>query len=285
MCVKTELSSLLLVMFLAGATRAEDTAELSLDEPTTGAKADESSATTPPADAFDTPTPSGNGEAPEQLPASGKTATDEGIDLTMQDRIKAVARKTFLKAGRLEIAPLAQVSVNDAFIRTIAGGGRISLHLNDAFSIEVGGAYVPPTFAQRLEPAEVLKEKLALINVDNTLVGMADVGITFSPLYGKLAVFGDQIVHFDGFVSGGVGAAFDSGVDLVHPAMSVGFGIRAFLSRWLVFRVELRDLIYPQEKSQISTVQNLVFFGAGVGFYLPPDFEYQNEAARVNPNG
>jgi outer membrane beta-barrel protein len=256
--------------------RSQETTDLSLDEaPAAEAPvADTAAATTAP-----------DGAEAEGAPETGKTATDEGIDLTLQDRIKAVARKTFLKAGRFELDPMVQMTVNDAFIRTWAVGGRFAWHINDAFALDVGGGYVPPAFSQRLEPAELLKERLALINIDNTLVGMADVGLTFSPLYGKVAVFGDGIVNFDGFVSGGVGATFDNGADKVHPAMNVGVGARVFLTRWLVLRGDLRNTMYPQEKAQISTLQNLVFVGVGVGFYLPPDFEYQYEAARVNPNG
>jgi outer membrane beta-barrel protein len=253
---------------------AQEATELSLEEPGAGAAAGVAE-----------PATSGTAGASTDDPDSGKTATDEGIDLTLQDRIKAVARKPFLKTLRLEVVPTAQVTINDAFIRTWTLGGRLAFHLNDAFALELGGGWVPPGFTQRLEPAELLKEKLALINIDNQLVGLADVGLTFSPLYGKIAMFGDGIVNFDGFVSAAVGATFDNGADRLHPSMTVGVGARVFLTRWLELRCDLRDTLYPQEKSQISTLQNLMFVGLGIGFYWPPDFEYQYEAARVNPNG
>ena len=214
-----------------------------------------------------------------------KTATDEGIDLTMQDRIKAVARKTFVKTGRFELLPSMMVTVNDAFFRSVAGAGRISWHINEAFALEVGGAYIPPFFIQKLEPVDLLREQLALINADNKVYALADVGLTFSPLYGKVAVLGDGIIQFDGFLSAGVGATFDNGADLVHPTMNIGAGARVFLNRWLVVRADLRDYVYPQEKAGISTLQNVLFVGVGLGFYFPLDFEYQFEAARVNKNG
>jgi outer membrane beta-barrel protein len=273
------------------ASAQEDATELSLDEPA----AEAPPAETPPADApsADAPTepPPADAATPGGASASGdaaedgKTATDEGIDLTLQDRIKAVARKTFLKAGRFELDPSVMVTINDAFFRTWVVGGRFAWHINDAFALEVGGGWVPPGLSQRLEPAELLKERLALINIDNTLVGLADVGLTFSPLYGKAAVLGDGIVHFDGFVSAGLGAAFDNGADLIHPAMNVGVGARVFLTRWFVLRGDVRNYLYPQEKSLVSTLQSLLFVNIGIGFYLPPDFDYQYEAARVNANG
>ena len=135
-----------------------------------------------------------------------KTATDEGIDLTLQDRIKAVARKTFVKTGRFELQPSMMVTVNDAFFRSFAAAGRVSWHLNEAFALEVGGAYIPPFFVQELEPVDLLREQLAHININDDVFALADVGVTFSPLYGKVAVLGDGIIQFDGFLSAGVGA-------------------------------------------------------------------------------
>ncbi len=214
-----------------------------------------------------------------------KTATDEGIDLTLQDRIKAVSRKTFLKTGRFELEPSMQVTVNDAFFRSFVAAGRVSWHINEAFALEVGAGYIPPFFVQKLEPVELLRNQLALINADNAVFALADDGLTFSPVYGKVAVLGDGIIHFDSFVSAGLGATFDNGVDLVHPTMNIGVGGRIFLTRWLVVRADLRDYIYPQEKAGISTLQNLLFVGVGLGFYFPLDFDYQFEAARVNKNG
>ncbi len=259
-----------LVSFSSGLRAQDDAAELSLQEPEPAA-----AAATPPADEA----------APAEAPASGKTATDEGIDLTLQDRIKAVSRKTFLKSGRFELQPNVMMTVNDSFFRSFAFSGRLAWHLNDAFALEIGGGYIPPFLVQKLDPVDQLRESLALINADNKPFALADVGLTFSPLYGKVALLGDSIINFDGFLSAGVGATFDNGADVVHPTMDVGVGARVFLFRWLVLRGDVRDYIYPQDKADISTLQNLMFVSVGIGIYFPFDFDYQYEAARVNKNG
>ncbi len=267
-----------LVAAVPAAAQAEG--DLSLDEPAPAAPADE-----PAAAVVDDAADAGDGTAGADAPTTGKTATDEGIDLTLQDRIKAVSRKTFLKAGRFELQPNVMMTVNDSFFRSFALSGRLAWHLNDSFALEIGGAYIPPFLVQKLDPVDQLREGLALINADNKPFALADVGLTFSPLYGKVALLGDSIINFDGFLSAGVGATFDNGVDLVHPTMNVGFGARVFLTRWLVIRGDVRDYIYPQDKADVSTLQNLMFISLGVGFYFPFDFEYQYEAARVNKNG
>ena len=39
-----------------------------------------------------------------------------------------------------------------------------------------------------------------MINADNQPYALIDAGVTFSPLYGKVAVLGDSIINFDGFI-------------------------------------------------------------------------------------
>ena len=212
---------------------------------------------------------------------SAKSALDEGIDLTLQDRIKAVHRKVFLKEGRFELQPAVAATTNDPFFRTWSIAARGSYHLNDAFSLELGGAYVPPFFIEELPPLDFLREQASLINADAKLLGIVDAGITFSPVYGKIAILSDAIIHFDAFVAAGGGVVFDTNADFAHPTMDVGAGLRVFLLRWLVVRADLRDYVYPQDRSGISTLQNLLVFSLGVGFFFPFDFDYRYEAAKV----
>ena len=242
----------------------------------------------PPADspaATDAPTastPAGDGpvgDAPAADP--NVSALDEGINLTLQDRIKAVSRKVFLKANRFELFPSIGVTTNDPFYRTWSIDGRAAWHINDALAIEIGGAYVPPFFIEKLPAVDLLREQAQLINADAKLLGRADAGITFSPVYGKVAILSDAIIHFDAFAVAGGGAVFDTNQEFAHPSMDIGAGVRVFLLRWLVVRADMRDYVYPQDRYGISTLQNLLTFNLGVGFYLPPDFDYQYEAAKV----
>ena len=239
--------------------------------------------------AADTPVPEAPAPADTPIPPSGdeppgedKSSLDEGVNLTVQqDRIKAVSRKVFLKEGRFELEPAVAVTTNDPFFRTWSIAGRASYNLNDAFAFEAGGAYVAPFFVEKLPPLDVLRVSAHLINADAKLLGLADAGVTFSPVYGKLAILSDAIIHFDAFAIAGGGAVFDTNKDFVHPTMDIGAGLRVFLLRWLVVRADLRDYVYPQDRASISTLQNLLMFSLGVGFYFPFDFEYRYEAAKV----
>lgn len=202
-----------------------------------------------------------------------------GTDLSQEDRIRAVSRKTFLKRERFELLPFGGVSTNDAFYRRWMVGARASYHLVDSLSLEVGGAWNAVT--EPLEPVSRLRREQNAITDDATLFGVADVGATFAPVYGKVAVMKEWIVHFDAYVSGGLGVAFDSNASIIHPAMNMGVGARVFLLPWLVVRGELRDYIYPQDRTGISAVQNLLMLNVGVGFYFPFDTQYRHQAFRI----
>lgn len=204
----------------------------------------------------------------------------EGTGLTLQDRIRAVSRKVFLKQGRFELTPFAGISTNDAFFRRWTLGTRASYHLHDSFSIDVGGAW--NVFSETLPAVRIVGREYSAVPDEAALFGYADAGVTFAPVYGKVALMSEWIIHFDGFVSGGLGATFTSNEDLWHPAMQVGVGTRIFLLRWLVLRADLRDYIYPQDRLGFSTLQNLLLLNIGVGFYFPLDFEYRNAAARIS---
>ncbi len=223
---------------------------------------------------------------PEPLPApAAEPASPEkgdavtGTNLTQEDRIRAVSRKTFLKRERFELLPYGGVSTNDSFFRRWTVGARASYHLVDSLSLEVGGAW--NAFTEELDAVGFLRRTQSAVTNDAVLFGYADAGVTFAPVYGKVAVMKEWIIHFDAFVSGGLGATFDSNASIAHPAMQVGVGTRVFLLPWLVVRGELRDYVYPQDRSGISAVQNLLMLNLGVGFYFPFDYSYRNQAFKI----
>ena len=247
--------------------------------------------------------PTGDAQEDQDLDSESKvqeeSATDEGIGLTLQDRIRAVSRKVFIKAGRFELEPFYGASTNDAFFLRNTLGARASYHLFDSLSLDAGGAW--NFWTQPLDPVRTVRNELNGIPDEAALYGYGDVGVTFAPVYGKFALMSEYVIHFDAFVSGGVGAVFDSNqytffgtqpadivgqqvanfIPSVSPAAQIGIGTRVFLTRWLVARVDLRDYVYPAYRNGISTIQTLLMLNVGFGFYLPWDFEYEYTAARV----
>jgi len=214
---------------------------------------------------------------------TAQAPAEEGAEagaLTQEDRIKAVSRKTFLKRGRFEFEPFGGISTNDAYYQHFAVGARAAYHVVENLSLEVGGAWVP--YTQQLPTVRYLRVNHNLITVPATLYGHAEVGATFSPVYGKFSFIDEWIINFDGFVSGGVGTIFEQTANLpMYPSFNVGVGARVFALPWLVVRTDLRYHAYVQQVLGISTLQNLLMLTVGVGFYFPFGFTYENQAYRV----
>jgi hypothetical protein len=99
--------------------------------------------------------------------------------------------------------------------------------------------------------------------------------VSFAPLYGKVALPLDLLVHFETFVDAGLGAAYtetDAGRGL-RPLLAAGLGQRLFAGDNLAFTVRLggelyaeRFMIAGQPSTHASGFWTLSF---GVAIYLP----------------
>lgn len=213
----------------------------------------------------------------ESKEAGSTTATEEGgTGRTLQERIRAVSRRVFLKRQRFELEPQFGFTTNDALNRAWSFGARASYHFNEELSIDLGGG---GGFNQQLEDIRVLTEVDLPKGAEQIAYG--DVGVTFSPFYGKLAVMAEQVIHFDGFISGGLGVVVDNSGDAgaiaVNPAVELGVGTRVFLTRWLSLRGDLRNYAYPSFAGGQLTVPSALILSFGLGIFFPLDFDYSTE--------
>ena len=280
---KPEFLSIAVAVLLIGSTpsRAQDTAQPDAAETESG-EGDKNSE------------PASNDAELEAKSGTNSGADTEALDdtdLTLDDRIRAVSRKVFIKAGRFELLPFGGISTNDAFFQRWTVGSRLSYHIVDSLSLDIGGAW--SFWSWQLDPVRTVKKQLNAITDDAVFYGYSDVGFNFSPIYGKFALMSEWIIHFDAFVSGGMGVTLDSNqytflgdplpdwMPGVNPAAEIGIGTRIFLFPWMILRVDLRDYAYPQYRNGISTFQNLLMLNVGLGFYFPFGFEYENTAARI----
>ncbi len=240
-----------------------------------------------PARAADPAPAAGDTDLQSESKDAGTTTADDGsTGKTLQERIRAVSRRVFLKRQRFEIEPQFGFTTNDALERDWSVGGRASYHFNEELAIDFGGAGT--VFPQLLEDVRVLQGGIvdcggkgvakgtACVNIVKQL-GYVDGGVTFSPFYGKLALLAEEVIHFDGFLSGGLGATFDNTADVVHPAVEVGVGSRVFLTHWLTARADLRNYVYPLSVGNKLTFPNSLILTFGMGIHLPLDFDYSSE--------
>jgi outer membrane beta-barrel protein len=209
----------------------------------------------------------------ESVAAPAAAAQDGSTGKALQERIRAVSRRVFLKRQRFEVEPLFGFTANDALNRFWSFGARGAWHFNEELAIDFGGGggFNQPLQDIRIVDGSELDLKLA------EQVAYADVGVTFSPFYGKFALMAEQVIHFDGFISGGLGAIVDNTAEVVHPALELGVGTRVFLTRWLTLRADLRNYAYPLTVNDELTFPSALILTFGLGFHVPFDFDYSSE--------
>jgi outer membrane beta-barrel protein len=232
--------------------------------------------------AADAPAPVDDDLNKEAEASEAQAAVDGSTGKTLQERIRAVSRRTFLKADRFELTPGFGFSTNDPFFRAWAVGARGAYHFSEEFALDFGGA--GSVFQEQQDIFRVLnvdpddlaadvKDKLAA----TSLLAYVDAGVTFSPFYGKVALASELVGHFDVFVSGGLAAIFDTAPELVHPGLELGIGGRLYLNRFLALRADVRNYLYPANSAGNLVLGNLLLLNFGVAIYFPLEFDYQAE--------
>jgi len=196
----------------------------------------------------------------------------EATRRNLVDRIKSVQRKTFLKKKRVELFPYFAMDLNDPFYQHYVAGAALAFHLVDSFAIELKGGAVLGSVPQNAVKLVRVNEGAICENCPQFKYH-GDLNMSWSPIYGKLSLFGESILHFDTYFSVGGGAfATDAGV---NPAVNVGIGQRYFLTDWLVTRLELRDYIFMDSRNEIADVQNILLLSFSVSGFFPTSFEYE----------
>lgn len=234
--------------------------------------------------------------------AANENAVDTTQDIVLAENrvswqdIVVVVRKSFLKLHRVEASPLFGVTMNDNIVQHVAGGAQINYWLTDALAVGVEGfGYVK----NLREPFDLVARQARRLPTVNKYNFSAALNFHYVPAYGKFAVLDRNIVHWEVFLTAGVGMT-QSEVIPRDPRMrpftnflitpNVGASMRFFITRFLTVNVGIRDYIFvdnfentnrmleqtvEQAKADASSsLINNVMFQAGVALWIPLGFEY-----------
>jgi outer membrane beta-barrel protein len=222
--------------------------------------------------------------------------------LTWQD-IVVVPRKAFLKGGRLEIAPIAGITINDNLIRHYMFAADLNFFLTDALWIGLQGQYYVKQLTTQADLVGLQFNRLSTMN--RYLYG-GQFNMGYVPAYGKFAWFNKSIVHWEIWMAVGVGVTMteviardpaDQGNAFKNTAFTVapGLGSRFFLTDWLTVNFAIRDYVLAdryeplpptdgsppcnspsacKEDGDATLVNNFIAY-IGLGMYLPTKFTYK----------
>jgi outer membrane beta-barrel protein len=214
----------------------------------------------------------------------------------LEDRIKAVQGRLFLKKGRFEVTPSFMLGLNDPFTQTMGGQIGLEYFIAESFGLNLNFGYgtdITSGNSTFVTPKTYLeKNDLALPEMGN-LKYFFSGGATWSPIYGKVSFLSQAIVHFDTFINlnfgmvgvdyrgweGDIGNRVEKDMGGVKFMSAISIGQRVFLNRWLVLKLELRDIIYTMDLKPkyypegITDIQNHLLGMIGIGIFFPMQFE------------
>jgi outer membrane beta-barrel protein len=226
--------------------------------------------------------------------AAGGITGDKKSALDKLEEGDAVRKRVLLRGGRFEAAPAVGFTLGDAFSRNVLLGGQLTYHFTESWALGAtvfGGLGVTTGLADDVKskrPEKVDGDE-AFSNVG--LLGSLDV--YYSPLIGKFALFGRNVLHYDLHLLLGVGGASVSGTKDVEGfslAPVAGIGMRTFLNDWFSVNLSLRDYIYSSainavtetnesggaDTSASDEISNNFAVTIGAAFYFPQAPETSN---------
>lgn len=232
-----------------------------------------------PAAAAGGETTESGGESEEQAKAKNKTPT-------LADRIRPVSGSLFIRKGRSELEPQIGLSVNDAFFQKYMFGLKYAYHLSDPLAIELGGAFgisMPSGTVNRCTSAGCDTPTKDMLKGTPGDIGLIlGGGVNWAPLYGKINVLAEKVIHFDTFFMAGIdGIQYKQPVlDLSQdPASAFAVGGHFGVGQHFVFndfsalRVELRDYVYQGQRAvngaYQSHLENQLMLDLGISFFFP----------------
>ena len=221
--------------------------------PATPPASDEPNASEPPADesAEDEEEPEGNLHALACL--EGETA---------DGKRKGVQRRDFLKKHRFEISALGGYYASDALSSTYSYGGAVAFYPSEDFGLEVLVTRTPIKFR--------LEEPFSSFDADQHFTPSAAyqaVGsLLWSPIHAKFKFTEATIIHGDIFALAGAGRTFHESV--LGLTWEAGFGLKLYFSRFVTFRLDVRDFLIPQEVLGRGRSTNNITILGGLSLWL-----------------
>ncbi|MBX5482519.1 MAG: outer membrane beta-barrel domain-containing protein [Myxococcaceae bacterium] len=219
-------------------------------------------------------------DTPERKPLTRESLLEGERDVTVEDRVKSVQRKLYMKKGRFEVAPFITYAVNDPYYMKYGLSAQVSWFPADTLGLAVRGAWINVLATEDVTTAKHTFQSRIYYSVPQW-AGMAD--IQWSPIYGKIAIWND-IWHFDSYLLGGIGVVRTETSDApgrsLNPAADLGIGVRFVARDYLAFNVALINTNYVDQPTGTTkgATQNLLALNAGVSIFFP--FKSTNQEAQ-----
>lgn len=211
---------------------------------------------------------------------------EEARPPSLESRIPPVSGQAFTTSGRFELTPGLGLSLNDPFVQKFIPELALGYHLSQSLYLGLRGGYALSTFSGVVSACSETGSgpscgppsatQLGQLPGQMSFMGFVEAG--WSPIYGKVSLFAEKVIHFDfsallgvGAIGIGTPASPDGTVSAgstISPALGPGLGERLFFGEHVALEAELRDyvLLSPSLTTQLMFHVGLAFLmGGGQG--------------------
>jgi outer membrane beta-barrel protein len=235
---------------------------------------------------------------PEPTVAEEKNALleedPEGVELENWEKaskkrlIKTLQRKNSLKINRTELSLGGGFVTNDPFINRYIIRLDGTYHFTEITAVQLELGMSPNLGQADWKPIteQIITENRVTPDISK-LQFLGNATIQFAPIYGKVALPGNNIINFDifGLFGSGIAQSADdldalqcdnanleacnSTKNQLHPTLNFGGGVRVLVSNNLAFRVEGRGLSYIEVLEGVNLeMKNNIILQASVSYFL-----------------
>jgi len=181
-------------------------------------------------------------------------------------RIRGVQKKTFLKQYRVELLARGGLFAADLLSTSYAWGGAVAWYLSEDLGFETSFDVTPVALDLDAPVAKFFGDPRFRPGTGYLL----QAGVLWSPVHFKMRTEGGGIVHGDALFSLSGGRLFHDTAQGI--ASSGGLSIELYPSRWLSFRLDLRDVMLIQEAVAETRYTHNITAMAGLGLWIPFGF-------------
>jgi outer membrane beta-barrel protein len=202
-------------------------------------------------------------------------------------RLIKTIQKSFYKKGRWEASPHLAFVANDPFLNRYIVGAGINYNLTEIFAVEATADFSPDLGEADWKPITKQLVNKNQVSPDISKIDyFGSVSFLFSPIYGKVALVGREIINFDIFGAFGMGmthtgedldaldaeetdARAASTLEQWHPTTNFGGGARVIFGDNLALRLDGRSMIYIETVNavQLEMKNNFLIQGSASVFF------------------
>ena len=150
-------------------------------------------------------TPAADAEATETSPAAGTPNAPFARISDDEETIYAIQRKAYLVNQKWELTPLAAASFTDRFVQSFGPAASITFHAAENFGFEAYFAKLFPTesgLTKEILAQQGLTPETAKLT---QMLWAGGIGVQWSPIYGKIQIFGASLGNFGFYLGAGFG--------------------------------------------------------------------------------